>query len=125
MIKFPNSIDDRLYLSDLKLSQKDIDDNYQKLLSENKLSEASQYINSSDVSFIGAEVLNELQDELIAIINYVNTIKQGKQLVISNAFPPDPQVGTNWISSREDLDNSIDITTASELYTDQDTGIIE
>lgn len=125
MIKFPTDIDSRIFFSDLKASQLDTEKHYQELLSNNKLTDATQYINSSSVSFIGADLLNMLQDELIEIEKYISNLKPGGQLVTSYAFPKNLEVGTNWISSRDDLDNSIAITSASELYTDQDTGIIE
>lgn len=79
---FPNGIDDLIYFSDISLDQVEVMNQYQKLLNEGKYTEASQLLDSSEVSFYGAYLLNILENRLNKIGKYLLT----KEKPIANIY---------------------------------------
>ena len=65
--KFPNGIDDRLFLSDVSISKIPIVNEYRYHLSNDNYTRASELLNNSDVFFYGAWILNLLEERLCAI----------------------------------------------------------
>ena len=102
--KFPNEIDDRLFLSDVSLSQVPIMNEYRTLLNKGDYSSASALLNDSGVFYYGAWILNLLEDRLCkigeAIIN-----EEDHSLMTYNTLTMsqmnDVTLGMNWITDEE------------------------
>lgn len=102
--KFPNEIDDRLFLSDVSLSQVPIMNEYRSLLNKGDYSSASALLNNSGVFYYGAWILNLLEDRLCkigeAIIN-----EEDHSLMTYNTLTmsqmTDITLGMNWITDEE------------------------
>ena len=102
--KFPNEIDDRLFLSDVSISQVPIMNEYRTLLNKGDYSSASALLNDSGVFYYGAWILNLLEDRLCkigeAIIN-----EEDHSLMTYNTLTMsqmnDVTLGMNWITDEE------------------------
>ena len=102
--KFPNEIDDRLFLSDVSISQVPIMNEYRTLLNKGDYSSASALLNDSGVFYYGAWILNLLEDRLCkigeAIIN-----EEDHSLMTYNTLTmsqmTDVTLGMNWITDEE------------------------
>jgi hypothetical protein len=68
---FPSHADDRLFVQDIDLQHIGIMQNYNALLSAGKYTQASDLLNSSDVFFYGAWLLNYFEDRLNILGNYL------------------------------------------------------
>ena len=129
---------DRLYYSDLPNKKREIMQQYLTLLKQEKYSEASAFLNSNNamndekegVWFIGAELLSYIDEEIKKCADYVNSMEIIKKIFVTideqHPYPDDIFDGAHWISDL-DVENLVisyesDI---SELYTGNETGLIE
>ena len=131
-------ITDRLYYSDLSNKKRRIMQEYLSLLKDKRYSDASNFLNSHNamndekngVWFIGAELLSFLDNEVLKCTEYANEAEIQKKIFVTlddiTAYPTDIFDGAHWIG---DLDlNNLTIgyeSGISELYTGNETGLIE
>ena len=95
--KFPNSIDDRIFFQDICIDNQDIMEKYQQFINSGAYTNASNYINNTNVSFYGAYVLNMLEERLIAIENYIaGTMEKPDLVIYSDNEPTDVPVNYCW-----------------------------
>ena len=102
--KFPNEIDDRLFLSDVSLSQVPIMNEYRSLLNKGDYSSASALLNDSGVFYYGAWILNLLEDRLCKIGEAIMN-EEDHSLMTYNTLTMsqmnDVTLGMNWITDEE------------------------
>ena len=94
---FPNGIDARVYAQDINLENLSVLHEYQSLLTQGKYTDASVFLNNSDVYFYGAWMLNLLENRLHKIGKYVITMEKPK-LTIYQQEEPNTDVWMTWIS---------------------------
>lgn len=95
--KFPANIDDRIFFQDISIDKLDIMKRYQSFIAAGAYTNASNYINGTNVSFYGAYILNMLEERLIAIEDYiVNTMEKPDIVAYSDEEPTDVEVGYCW-----------------------------
>ena len=94
--KFPTSIDDRIFFQDICIDKLKIMEKYQKFISAGAYTNASNYINSSNVSFYGAYILNLLEVRLIAIEEYLETLEKPDIVAYTDTEPTGAEVGYCW-----------------------------
>ena len=102
--KFPNEIDDRLFLSDVSISQVTIMNEYRALLNKGDYSSASALLNDSGVFYYGAWILNLLEDRLCKIGEAIMN-EEDHSLMTYNTLTMsqmnDVTLGMNWITDEE------------------------
>ena len=102
--KFPNEIDDRLFLSDVSISQVPIMNEYRTLLNKGDYSSASALLNDSGVFYYGAWILNLLEDRLCKIGEAIMN-EEDHSLMTYNTLTMsqmnDVTLGMNWITDEE------------------------
>ena len=95
--KYPTSIDDRIFFQDISIDKLDIMRRYQVFIANGAYTNASNYINNTNVSFYGAYILNMLEERLIAIEDYVVHVMEKPDMVdYSDEEPTDVEVGYCW-----------------------------
>lgn len=95
--KYPTNIDNRIFFQDISIDKLEIMKRYQTFIAASAYTNASNYINDSDVSFYGAYLLNMLEERLIAIENYVIHVMEKPDIVAySDEEPTDVEVGYCW-----------------------------
>lgn len=95
--KYPTSIDDRIFFQDISIDKLDIMKRYQTFIDAGAYTNASNYINGTNVSFYGAYLLNMLEERLIAIEDYVVHVLEKPDIVdYSDQEPTDVDVGYCW-----------------------------
>lgn len=95
--KYPTSIDDRIFFQDISIDKLAIMKRYQTFIAAGAYTNASNYINGSNVSFYGAYLLNMLEERLIAIEDYVIHVMEKPDMVdYSDVEPTDVEVGYCW-----------------------------
>lgn len=95
--KFPTSIDNRIFFQDVCIDKLNIMERYQKFIAAGAYTNASNYINGSNVSFYGAYILNLLEERLIAIENYaVYEMEKPDIVAYTDTEPTDKDVGYCW-----------------------------
>ena len=95
--KFPQEIDDRIFFSDISISQTPIMQKYYTYLNAGNYDEASELLNNSDVFFYGAWILNLLENRLYAMEKYVFNLDKNKIVEYQRTEPSDVSQGTVWI----------------------------
>lgn len=93
---FPNEIDDLLFFSDVRISQNEILNQFNNLISQNKFTEASNYLNSSNLNNINASLFNYFQDAVVKIQTH-QLSKQYNNPVISSVSEPSQHTNKHWI----------------------------
>lgn len=96
-IKFPNGIDDRLFLSDISISKLPIMNEYRYHLSNGNYTMASELLNNSDVFFYGAWILNLLEERLCTIGEVIIAEEEHSLMTYINSEPNQPLDDTHWI----------------------------
>ncbi len=95
--KYPTSIDDRIFFQDISIDKLEIMKRYQAFIVAGAYTNASNYINNTNVSFYGAYILNMLEERLIAIEDYVVHVMEKPDMVAySDEEPIDVEVGYCW-----------------------------
>lgn len=125
---FPDSIDNRLWFSDVKVSQKSTMDSYQNLISNENYTEASELLNNSEVSFLGKEVLDTFEDEIIKIEEYIDgNLTANTNWYFTDHVPNHIKVGEPWVSDKDDFTVIVASTQAgiSEQQLGVETGLVE
>ena len=95
--KFPNSIDDRLFLSDVSLSQLPVMKKYKNSLLNKNYSAASEILNNSNVFFYGAWMLNLFEDRLHAIGKAIINEEEHSLMSYTNDEPVQLSGEVHWI----------------------------
>lgn len=97
--KFPLQIDDRVYFSDINISQVPIMKQYYSLLNSGAYTKASELLNNSEVFFYGAWCLNLLENRLYAIGNYVMDLENLNLITYVETEPIESELydGMAWI----------------------------
>jgi hypothetical protein len=93
---FPSGIDSRVYAQDINLENVSVFNEYQSLLSREKYTDASTFLNNSNVDFYGAWMLNLLENRLYAIDKYIASMEKPK-LTIYQSEEPITDNGMTWI----------------------------
>ena len=94
---FPEYIDDRHFFQDTSIDKLPIMTKFNNMISAGAYSAASEYINSQDVTFYGAWILNMLEERLIALENYlVNETEKPDLIRYTDTEPTDVPVGYMW-----------------------------
>lgn len=92
---FPTSIDDRIFLHDISLDQLDTVNEYRNYIANGNYTQASELLNNSDVGFYGAWVLNLLENRLVAIENYVQSLD--KPYFVQYGGEEPTEEGSHWV----------------------------
>ena len=97
--KFPNSIDDRVFMQDININQVPIMNRYYSLLSNGNYTQASELLNNSEVYSYGAWCLNLIENRLYAIGNYVMNLEDINLVTYSESEPIISELDDNvvWI----------------------------
>ena len=91
--KYPSNVDDRIFFQDICIDDLDIMAKYQSYITAGAYTNASNYINQTNVSFYGAYILNLLEERLIAIEEYVTETMEKPDLVTySDTEPTDADI---------------------------------
>lgn len=85
--KFPLQIDDRVYFSDISISQVPVMKHYYELLNSGAYTKASELLENSGVFYYGAWCLNLLENRLYAIGNHVMNLEEINLLNYSESEP--------------------------------------
>ncbi len=96
---FPVSIDDRVFFSDINISQIPIMQNYYRLLNNGKYTLASEYLSNSEAFSYGAWCLNLLENRLYAIEKYVINLEDLNLVTYGETEPSESELydGMSWI----------------------------
>ena len=95
--KYPGGIDDRIFFQDISIDKLEIMKRYQTLIANGAYTNASNYINNTNISFYGAYILNMLEERLIAIEDYVvHEMEKPDMVAYSDEEPTDVEVGYCW-----------------------------
>jgi len=129
---------DRLYYSDLSNKKREIMKEYLSLLNQKKYTEASNYLNSHNamddekrgVWFVGAELLSFIDGEIKKSATYANEMDIQKKIFITlddeELYPNNIFTGAHWIGQIDNDNILISYNSdISELYTGNETGLIE
>lgn len=95
--KFPNGIDDRLFLSDISLSQVPIMNEYRYHLTNGNYTMATELLNNSGVFFYGAWILNLLEERLCAIGKVIIAEDEHSLMTYEENEPIQLIDDTHWI----------------------------
>ena len=94
---FPDYIDDRHFFQDVSIDKLPIMDKYNSMINASSYTSASEYINTQDVTFYGAWILNMLEERLIAIEEYLlNEVEKPDLVKYTDTEPTDVEVGYCW-----------------------------
>ena len=85
--KFPSQIDDRVYFSDISISQISVMKQYYTLLNAGEYTKASELLENSGVFYYGAWCLNLLENRLYEIGNHVIGLEEINLLKYSELEP--------------------------------------
>lgn len=95
---YPEQIDPRIFYSDMNLDTRETWNQYQNLINENKYTEASTLLLTSDADYYGAWLLNLLEDRLVKIGEHVLTLEKPELTKYQTLEPSDVKLWTTWIS---------------------------
>ena len=131
---FPDQIDNRIFWSDINLTQTDVMAEYQTRLSEGDYDGALAVINNSDVFYYGGWLINLYRNRLLALEDYIPYLKRSIANVYSaiepknvteNIFIRNPdgsyRYSTVWIeddyvrSKRADMSNLVAYEMVKEI----------
>ena len=94
---FPNLIDDRYFFQDISIDKLPIMDKYNSMINVSAYTDAAEYINTQDVTFYGAWILNMLEERLIALENFlVYDVEKPELVSYTNTEPTGVPVGYCW-----------------------------
>lgn len=100
--KYPTEVDPLIFYQDITIDKKKYMDEYYRLISEKKYTEASQYIADKDVDGMFAGLMNLLVNRVRATQEHVKTLSEKqKKTFFETDRPSSPTHGTIWISKRE------------------------
>ena len=85
--KFPTQIDDRVYFSDISISQIPVMKQFYNLLNTGAYTKASELLENSEVFYYGAWCLNLLENRLYAIGNNVIDLEEINLIKYSESEP--------------------------------------
>lgn len=131
---FPTQIDNRLYFSDITNNKRQIMEEYQQLLNEKHYSDAADLLNDNNALYdeengiwtLNADTLSLLEDMLVKTEEYAEELDPTSIMRFTSGYPLDLQNGMHWISSAEGMGLELELLSdISELYTGNDTGLIE
>ena len=95
--KFPNSIDDRVFMQDININQVPIMNRYYSLLSNGNYTQSSELLNNSEVYSYGAWCLNLIENRLYAIGNYVMNLEDINLVTYSESEPVISELDDNMV----------------------------
>lgn len=117
--KFPKEIDERLFLSDISISQVPLMQEYRFHLINNNYSIASELLNNSDVFYYGAWILNLFEDRLCNIGEFIME-EDEHSLITYNSCEPSQLTNTydgmNWISDDDLVEFSNDYINIYDIH---------
>ncbi len=94
---FPDDVDKLCFFQDVSIDKLPIMDQYNEMIAIGHYSDASEYLNTHEISFYGAWLLNMLQERLIAIENYIVHGTDKPDLTTYNDIEPtDKEEGYCW-----------------------------
>lgn len=99
--KYPTEIDPLIFYQDITIDKKKYMDEYYRLFSEKKYTEASQYIADKGVDGMFASLMNLLVNRLEATQKHIKTKTKQQKTYFETDRPSSPTYGTIWISKRE------------------------
>ena len=95
---YPNQIDSMTFFQDISLQKKNIMEHYNELISQQKYTEANEYMSQqSEIFLYSADFFNLIENRIYALQNYLLTKQPKKYFVSSEEKPIDAKINTIWI----------------------------
>lgn len=92
---FPASIDDRIFFQDVSLNQVESMNEYQKLIKQNRYTDAAKLLQDSGIDYYGAWILNLLESRLFALETFLQT--KTKPLLTTYGGSEPTKEKSHWI----------------------------
>lgn len=93
---YPDSIDPLIFFQDVSLEKLEIMRMYNELVTQNKYSEATEFINDQNICGYFADYFNAIENRIYNLQNYILT-KKPKQPFVSSDNEPTVNNEVIWI----------------------------
>lgn len=95
--------DDMVFFSDIRLSNKDIMDEYNRLIVDKKYDEANNYLSQQDDFFsYSADFFNLIENRIKSLQEYLLTkTKKNNPFIYSNEEPSNINLDSVWITEKD------------------------
>lgn len=95
---YPDSIDPLIFFQDINLTQTDVMETYNRLISQGSYSEANAYMDSQEgICGYFADYLNAIENRIYNLQEYLSAVKPKQPFVSSDSEPAAVDGETIWI----------------------------
>lgn len=124
---FPEKIDSRLFLSEVKLSQVSAMKEFRTQIGNSEFTKAVNTLKTNEISFVGADVMTKIEDEVIELEKYIESLQEeAHKYHFDYYMPEDFGEYEPWISDLKKIEETpARLTSASDLHAGDETGLIE